>query len=212
MPCSLCQTRTVTNHTITAPLGDIGLLNNVLIEFDEVTTTFTCAPSTFSIVVDASGKELWYDTDTRLFFDIVPDNNVWAHDHIVVCPPGRKTRLGFNSVNKLAIIILCAEVLTQTDGQPKMFVGINGVELSHNDRPTQTTFPNDYQNKPPENVTQNAFSWPGMSIDQLRQRLLSAYIGRNIITILGISRILAEARPPVISWVFPTSKSQTLLP
>lgn len=48
--------------------------------------------------------------------------------------------------------------------------------------------PTDYNEDSPETVTQNAFSWPGMQIDQLQQRILSVYIGRNIITLVGIDR------------------------
>lgn len=189
-------------------------MDNRWIEFDEVTTTFTCAPSTFATVVDPQnpGKELWYDSDTRLYFEIAPNYRFSNDDQNEVCPPGQKTRLGYNDLNKLAIIILCAEVLTQTDGEPKMFLSMNGLDLSHNDRQTETVFPSHYNNDPPEDVTQNAFSWPGMGIDQLRQRILSVYIGRNIISILGISRLLANPPPAVDSGIYPTSKSQTLLP
>ena len=129
----------------------------------------------------------------------------------MVYPPGQKTRLGYNFLNKRAIIILCAEVLTQTDGEPKIFRTLNGDELTDNDRETETVFPSDYNNDPSEDVTQNAFSWPGMGIDQLRQRVLSVYIGRNIIAIMGIARNLAPA-PGVDSGMYPPSKSQTLLP
>lgn len=94
-----------------------------------------------------------------------------------------------------------------------MFVAMSGIDISHNDRQTELVFPGDYENDPPEDVTQNALSWPGMHIDQLRQRVLSVYIGRNIISILGISRLLTTPRAVgVDSGLYTPSKSQTLLP
>ena len=121
---------------------------------------------------------MWFDSDTRLFYQISGSRD--DENYGVLCPPGQKTRLAYNQGLERAVVILCAGVLTQTDGQPKMFQTLSGLELTNNDRQTELVFPSDYNSDLPETVTQNAFSWLGMDIDQLRQRVLSG-------TLAGIS-------------------------
>lgn len=59
-----------------------------------------------------------------------------------------------------------------------MFVDLTGFELSNNTRPT-------VHYKPPltDEMTLDTLVWTGMSIDQLRERVLSVYIGRAILLV-----------------------------
>lgn len=59
-----------------------------------------------------------------------------------------------------------------------MFVNLQGHDLSHNTRPTER-----YDPPLTEEMTLNMLSWVGMSIDQLRARSLSVYIGRTILLV-----------------------------
>ena len=198
------QTRTITDYFIIGPLDDLGHMTNLASGPMEhgTTITFSCAPTTFRQVPNPTNprQELWFDSDTGAYYNVA--STYWPDDNNVICPPGQKTRLAY--AQPRVIIILCAEVLRQTDGEPKMFRDLNGGDLTSNNRATETIFPQDYSNDPPEDVTQNAFSWPGMQIDQLRQRVLSVYIGRNLILAYGLDD---RSRPDYAS-----HKSHALLP
>ena len=91
-----------------------------------------------------------------------------------ICGPGIKTRLARSRADPPNfVMILCLPVLAQIDGQPKMFADIRGNDLSHNTWPTPMT----------DDSTLYMLAWYGMSIDQLRERVLSVYIGRTILLI-----------------------------
>ena len=83
-------------------------------------------------------------------------------------------------------MILCPAVLTQRVGEPKIFATVDGKELSH-------TIPSpvyDGNNGDPlPNVTAveslDLLLWQGMNIDQLRERVLSVYMGRVILFLTG---------------------------
>lgn len=59
-----------------------------------------------------------------------------------------------------------------------MFADLVGTDLSHNTRPTVF-----YDPPLTEEMTLNMLAWEGMSIDQLREKVLSVYIGSTILLV-----------------------------
>lgn len=126
-------------------------------------TVVVCDPYVY-VKIDRSYTDfLWRDSTTNGYYIIT--------DEPEICPPGLKTRLAAHRGEPFHfIIILCPEVLTQTDGQYKMFATLGGDGLT-NTRPQDVGNPLDMH------------TWVGMSIDQLRERVLSVYLGRMVIYI-----------------------------
>lgn len=141
------------------------------------TLLFTCNPTSFTKM-----SEGWWDTETMQYYNVpgaVNDGDI--------CGSGMKTRLAEHRGQPWHfIMILCPAVLGQIDGQPKMFADLYGTDLSHNTRPTEYS-DTDLTNE----MTLNMLYWEGMSIDQLRERVLSVYIGRTIL--LVTNAIYAES-------------------
>ena len=135
------------------------------------TLLFTCNPVSFTRLTGG-----WWDTETIQYYNVpgaVNDDDI--------CGPDIKTRLAVHRGQPWHfIMILCPPVLGQVEGQPKMFVDLSETDLSHNTRPSEY-FP------PPltSGMTLNMLLWEGMSIDQLRTRVLSVYIGRTILLVTG---------------------------
>ena len=133
------------------------------------TLCFTCDPDSFTRLTGG-----WWYFETVQYYN-VPG----AVDDEDICGPGIKTRLAeYRGDPWHFIMIICPAVLEQTDGQPKMFADLEGTDLSHNTRPTEI-------HDPPltEEMTLNMFGWEGMTIDQLRAKILSVYIGRTILIV-----------------------------
>ena len=96
-----------------------------------------------------------------------------------ICGLGVKTRLAeYRGVPTHFIMIICPPVLEQIDGQPKMFADLLGTDLSDNTRPTIL-----YDPPLTDQMTLYMLAWEGMSIDQLRAKVLSVYIGRTILIV-----------------------------
>lgn len=99
-----------------------------------------------------------------------------------ICPPGTKLALGEVLYRDPAnpfyyIVVLCPELLTQTPGKPKMFATTMAGELTH-------TRNNVNVNGEPDDL--DYFAYDGMSIDGLRQKVLSVYLGLVIMYIQGV--------------------------
>ena len=128
---------------------------------------FVCDPSIFERVDDYS--TLWRDTTTGYLY-LGPLTSE-------ICPPGVKVVSAEHLARPMHFtVILCPEVLTQTPGQHKMFAGVDGLELSHT------------RNSEDANGNEDAldlFAWLDMSIDELRQHVLSVWMGRVIMYIQG---------------------------
>ncbi len=95
-----------------------------------------------------------------------------------ICGPGIKTRLARSRADPPNfVMILCPPVLVQIDGQPMMFADLKGHDLSHNTWP-RWDFP-----PVTDESTLYMLGWLGMSIDQIREKVLSVYIGRIILLV-----------------------------
>lgn len=126
-------------------------------------TIVICDPYVFVKIGRSYTDFLWMDSTTNRYYIIT--------DEPEICPPGLKTRLAIHRGEPFHfIIILCPEVLTQTDGQYKMFATLSGDELT-NTRPFE------------EGNALDMHTWVGMRIDQLRERTLSVYLGRMVMYI-----------------------------
>lgn len=150
------------------------------------TTLFVCDPTTFIrdvLAVEDLGSEdgpggtadyihVWYDTATdEVYQDLTFDEEL--------CPSGVPTRLAYHRGRGFRqgddeedhpdyyIVVLCPEILTQTPGKPKMWATLDGQELS-NTRPSDGTLLNE-------------LAYVGMSIDDLRSRVLSVHLARNLL-------------------------------
>ena len=133
------------------------------------TLLFTCNPDSFVKLTRG-----WWDSETRQYYN-VPG----AVDDGDICGPGVKTRLAdYRGEPRHYIMIICPPVLEQIDGEPKMFADLDGTDLSHNTRPSVL-----YDPPLTEDMTLNMLAWEGTSIDQLRERVLSVYIGRTILLV-----------------------------
>lgn len=131
---------------------------------------YSCNPRRFR-KVDVDGDDVdgdeWQDTTTGEIYIIQSADQICPGDGSV------KLRLAFRLAGlEHFIAILCPIILAQTDGQPKMYATLEGVELS-NTRP---------DGDPPLDV----LAYVGMSIDDLRARVLSVYLGRVILMIEAV--------------------------
>lgn len=148
-------------------------------------TLFICDSARFMKVDTSTLNSQWYDPDSREVFIITSEPEI--------CPAGLKTRLALHPGPPMYyVIILCPPVLTQTDGQPKMYGTLDGLSLA-NSRPDSYILP---ITPITAEVSMNLQSWAGMHIDQLRERTLSVYIGRYILHIQAqkyASRIASDA-------------------
>ena len=133
-------------------------------------TVFVCDPSVFEKVDDSS--TLWRDTTTGYFYTGLASSSV-------ICPPGVKTASAEHLARPMHFtIVLCPEVLTQTPAKHRMFTGVESLELPH----TRDSADADGNNEDPI----DEFAWIDMSIDELRQNVLSVWMGRVIMYIQGI--------------------------
>lgn len=130
---------------------------------------FSCDPRTFTKTSDNK----WWDSDTQQLYIIGTAD--------VICDYDTKTRLALRPEPFGFVVILCPAVLTQRNGEPKMWADLAGQELS-NTRPT-------IQPADPNHVTEieslDLGIWAGMNIDQLRDRVLSVYMGRVVLFLTG---------------------------
>ena len=128
-------------------------------------TTYVCDASIFQWE-----DGLWRDTTTGLLYRGLSGPEM--------CPPGVKLRLGeVLSRPQFYIVVLCPELLTQTPGKPKMFATLKAMELTHT------------RNNVDVNGVQDdldIFAWDGMSIDDLRQKVLSVYLGLVIMYVQAV--------------------------
>lgn len=99
------------------------------------TTTFICDVTSFDkAVVEGQGQgvssNLWIDEAIEGVFTITSDPEI--------CPPGISTRYAWRYGSIAAgaplpphryIVIVCPELLTQTEGKPKIFPTMDGQEL-----------------------------------------------------------------------------------
>ena len=87
-------------------------------------------PADFLRTITAAGVR-WFNAFMNVEYSITNRNNV--------CGNGVKAMLGQaatrNSPTAMFILVLCPVILTQTDGQPKMFADLFGEDLQTNDRP-----------------------------------------------------------------------------
>lgn len=95
-----------------------------------------------------------------------------------ICPPGAKIA----AAEVLArpqhfTVVLCPELLTQAPGKHKMFATLSGVELTNTRHGTDVNG---------DTVPEDRFAWIDMSIDDLRQEVLSVYLGLIIMYIQGV--------------------------
>lgn len=128
----------------------------------EDTLEYSCNPRRFRKV---DGDE-WQDRTTGEIYIIQSADQICPGDGSV------KLRLALHLAEPQHFIaILCPSILGQSDGQPKMYATLEGVELSN-------TRPN---GDPPLDV----LSYVGMSIDDLRARVLSVYLGRVILMMVA---------------------------
>ena len=130
---------------------------------------FSCDPYTFRKI---SGNN-WWDRDTLQLYNITSAD--------VICDSNTKTRLALRPEPFGFVVILCPAVLTQTTGQPKMFATLDGAELS-NTRPSPE-YEDDYNVTAAESL--EIFGWDGTNVDQLRERVLSVYLGRVVLFLTG---------------------------
>lgn len=133
------------------------------------TVRFECDPTTFSKVDSMNdASPFWVGLD-GVVLQITTDP--------VLCPTGLKTRIAEHPATTnpttpaYFVVILCPEILTQTPGRPKMWATLFGEEL------TDTR---------PANDTQDHLLWLGMPIDSLRQNVLSVWIGRIVLLVMGV--------------------------
>ena len=128
----------------------------------EDTLTFSRNPRRF---VNQGGNR-WQDRTTREIYTINSVDEICPWDGSV------KVRLALHLVDpQYFVAILCPSVLGQTDGEPKMYAALSGTEFAN-------TRPN---GDPPLHV----LSFVGMSIDQLRARVLSVYLDRIVLIKVG---------------------------
>lgn len=129
---------------------------------------FSCDPRTFTETSDNK----WWDSDTQQLYIIGTDT---------ICDYHTKTRLAMRPQPFGFVVILCPAVLSQRDGEPKMWADLAGRELS-NTRPTvQPVDPKNLK----ETESLDLGIWAGMNIDQLRERVLSVYMGRIVLFLTG---------------------------
>ena len=137
------------------------------LQYMDSATVFVCDPSIFEKVDDES--TLWRDTTTGYLYLGPPTSEI--------CPPGVKVVSAEHLAGPMHYtVILCPEVLTQRYGQHKMFAGVDGLELSHT---------RNYQGANGNEQALDLFAWLNMSIDELRQHVLSVWMGREIMYIQG---------------------------
>lgn len=129
---------------------------------------FSCNPSTFTKTSDNK----WWDSETQQLYTIVAD---------VICDYDTKTLLALRPQPFGFLVILCPAVLTQRVGEPKMWADLAGNELS-NTRPSAELHGSSTVT---EAESLDLLSWAGMTIDQLRERVLSVYMGRVILFLTG---------------------------
>lgn len=155
--------------TLAAAWGNANILDPILPL--NSTLYFTCDPTSFVRV--AGG---WWNTVTQQYYSLPGAANEGD-----ICGPGVKTRLAESRQQpRHFIMILCPLVLEQVDGQPKLYADLSGTELSHNTRLNE-----EYDPPLTNAMTLNILLWIGMSIDQLRERVLSVYIGRAILLVIS---------------------------
>lgn len=130
---------------------------------------FSCDPRTFRKI---SGNN-WWDRDTLQLYNITTAD--------VICDSNTKTRLALRPEPFGFVVILCPAVLTQRDGEPKMWATLDGTELS-NTRPSPE-YDDDHNLTAAESL--DLLGWDGMNIDQLRERVLSVYMGRLVLFLTG---------------------------
>lgn len=140
----------------------------------DLTTLFICDPSNFVKVDPLSANPQWYDPDSGETFNITSEPEI--------CPAGLKSRLAIHPTPPIYyVIVLCPPSVTQTPGLPKMYGTLSGRPLT-NSRPDSQTNP---ATQLTTEMTMNLQFWDGMHIDQLRERTLSAIIGRYILHIMA---------------------------
>ena len=128
----------------------------------EDTLEYSCNPRRFRKV----DGDQWQDRTTQEIYNIESADQICPDDGSV------KLRLALHLAEPQHFVaILCPSILGQTDDQPKMYATLEGVELSDT-RP---------DGDPPLDV----LIYLGMSIDDLRARVLSVYLGRVILFIEG---------------------------
>lgn len=133
------------------------------------TVRFECDPTAFFKVDSMNdASPFWVGLD-GVVLQITTDP--------VLCPTGVKTRIAKHPATTnpttpaYFVVILCPEILTQTPGRPKMWATLIGEEL------TDTR---------PATDTQDNLLWLGMPIDLLRQNVLSVWIGRIVMLVIGV--------------------------
>lgn len=143
---------------------------------------------------DAGGGHFWYNSEMEWWY------NFGEVDEI--CGAGVSTMLGMNvdiRVDFHFIVVLCPKVLQQTPGQPKMYAALEHTDLQLNDRP-EGPYTLGQGQPMTEEATLNVQYWLGMTIDQLRSRTLSVYIGRIMLFITMYTNVNALPGVPIPSY------------
>lgn len=132
------------------------------------TVHFECDPTAFVKVESSRGSPLWVGPD-GVAVEMTRD--------AALCPPGVKTRVAEHPATTnpttpaYFVVMLCPEILTQTPGRPKMWATLVGTELE--------------DTRPVVDIQDNLL-WLGMHIDSLRQNVLSVWMGRIVLLIMGV--------------------------
>ena len=134
---------------------------------------------------DAGGGHLWYSSEMDGWYN-------FGYEVNEICGDGVSTMLGMKAnletVKLHFIVILCTRVLYQTPDKPKIYATLQHTELQSNDRP-DGPYTLDQGQPMTEEATLNVQYWLGMTIDQLRSRTLSVYVGRIMLFITMYTNI-----------------------
>lgn len=162
-----------------ATIGDASQYYDLIPPSPDDTLVISCSPADFVRRVSVTaGGVVWFNAFMNVDYAITNANEI--------CRDGVKAMLG-QAVTRtvpttMFVLLLCPVILTQTDGQPKMFRNLEGFDLVTNNRPDVWDTLSDPVPLTPEN-TINMMVWAGQHIDQLRDRVLSVIVGRILLLV-----------------------------
>lgn len=141
-------------------------------EYLDKTTAFICNVTGFVKVGPIMGMRtsIWLDEATGEQFTITNEPEL--------CPPGIASRLVYHHSSPLGSVspppyevIVCPMLLTPTQGKPEMFATIDRQDLTNK--------------RLNDGIDLNTVAYIGMGIDDLRDRVLSVWLGRMVIIIVA---------------------------